>query len=361
MHGARAGHSLINWHRVLSRARWCLLAVPLAWGAVVYEQWGYVPPEAWMGRDADVYYLAAESIREHGTPYDPLPPPGPHRYGPRWYLYPPPLAAALSLAHLDRASTYTLMVTLGAAACLLFGWAAARLAGWSTIWPMLLVSGVLLVFPGSLELVVTGNMQALVDALVMSALVLPGTAAAVLLVLAASLKVTPFWAAAIVMVRGGSKALVAGVLAVAIVLVITIAALGFHGSLTASRVWLTQVAPTLSQGQFDSDGGWAYWNFSPVFAPVMFLVEHPPVGESIPTGARVYLTAMQLLVPLLTIWITRRLPWREQAAWVVVAATLSAPILRLGYMPILLIAPALWWRRVRERTSDRVGLDHAPT
>jgi hypothetical protein len=342
---------MISWRRVLARARWALLIVPAAWAAVVVEQWGYVPPEPWMGRDADIYYHAAQAVEQHGTPYDRLPPVGPHRYTSRWYLYPPPFAAALSLARLNRASTYTLMVGVSAAACLVFGWGIARLAGWRSIWVALVVSGVLLVFPGSLELVVTGNIQAFVDALVASALVLPTAPAAGLLISGAALKVTPFWAAAVALVRGGRRALAGGAAVASIICVLTVAALGFDGTLSASRTWLTQVAPTLSQGQFDSEGGWTYWNFSPVFAPVMFLVDEPPIGQSIPAAARIYLTALQLMIPLLTIWLTRRLPWRDQAGWVMVAATLSAPILRLGYMPILLIAPALLWRRARSRAS----------
>ena len=347
---------MIDWRWVLSRARWALLLVPIAWVALVVRHWGSLPPIPLL-TDADAYHLAAEAIKQGGSPYYSLPVPGPHRYGhDLWYLYPPFLASALSFAGLSRAGTYTLMVLSAAASAMLFGYGIARLARVGGIWLMFAVSGAVLAFPGSLALVLTGNIQLVVDSMVVLALTTSAAPAAGLLVAAAALKVTPIWGAAVVLVRGGKRALLGGGLAALVVIAITLGALGVDGTVDAYRTWFTQVAPTLSQGQFDNDGGWVYWNLSPVFAPLMILTGEPPIGESIPAMARVYLVAMQLAIPLATIWLTRRRPGYEQAGWVIVAATLSAPIVRSGYLPILLIAPALWFHR----RSSAVAPDGRP-
>ena len=323
---------------------WWLVAV--AWVAVVVAMWDYRPAPG-LATDAQAYHLAAESVREGGRLYEPLPPPGPHIVGIYpYYLYPPPFASLLSLVPLDEVANYRLMLVLATIGIGALSFGVGRL------WQLdpRIIAGLLLAFPGSVGLVMTGNIQSLVDGMAVAALVLPAGTATLLLVSATALKVTPMWALVVVVVR--SRTWVTLLCASAAWAAVMIAALGIGPAIEACLVWIRDVAPTLAQGQFLAGESWLQWNVSPVFAP-LHVLDPWSEGRTLPVWARAYLSAVQLGVPLATLWSTRRLPWQEQAGWVIVGATLAAPILRPGYFPVLLLVPALLHRAARRRAGDR--------
>lgn len=325
----------MDWRFVYARVRWLLWALPLLWVFPVLEQWDYRPrtPGKWV--DADAYYRAAENVRAGGDMYDPLPPPGPNYFtGDAHYLNPPPLAAVLAVLPVDRDATYNLMVALASLGALMLAWGVGRLAGWD--WRI--VAGLLYAWPYGLVLV--GNVQPLVNGIVALSLTMAPPLAAFLLASGVAIKVQPFWALGIVLVR--TRAWGGALAAVLLWGGLAAAELGVVGLLEECGTWLAHVAPTLAQGQMET-GNFAQTNISPAFAP-LYLLAPWPHGVELPAWARAYLAAVQLGAPALTIYLTRRFPWNVQAGWVLVAATLSAPILRAGYLPILLLAPALWWR-----------------
>jgi hypothetical protein len=125
---------------------------------------------------------------------------------------------------------------------------------------------------------------------------------------------------------------------------------GPTGYLAELATWLNDVGPTLSQGQFNVvsvssgsiiDAWMINGNISIPFVLVRILTDDPGPGVLIPVWARIYLTVVQFGVPFLTVYLTRDRPSAEQAAMVLTAAVLAAPILRGGYLPLLAIWPAI--------------------
>ena len=338
----------VRW--VLSRARWGLLLGPVLWATTAAVHWnGPVGERA----DVHAYWEAVGAVREYGTPYVPLPPAGPHRISDgNLYLYPPPFAALLSLLPVGLLGLARVMIVVNLCGIALMSWAIPRLAGRGGWWWPCAVASLLYVSPVAWW-VFAGSVHPLIMGVCMAALLLPVAYASALLTGCGVVTVTPAWAAGVAVGRG--RVWWPPLLVLAAALVVSVTVLG-AGLVSDTWLWATAVAPTLAQGQFE--GGyvigpdalpWERWaafaNLSPSFALVRALVDAPPAGGSIPTWARAWLAAVQLGVPALTVWIARRFPWNVQAGWVLVAATLSAPILRAGYLPILLLIPALIWRQ----------------
>jgi hypothetical protein len=314
--------------------------------------------------DPAAYAQAVAQLDAGGSMYDPLPPPGPHRQG-RHYLYPPVFAAMLTwLPDRSGLGIQHTFVALEGVGLLLFAFGLARIARWR-YWPAvpLIMATTIATFgtlsPGE------GGLGPLLAGIVVAGLAfswgLP------LLVLAAALKVTPAWAVLVLVARSPRRALPVAVLASALILAAVVATIGPGTLLAESLVWATRVAPTLAQGQYDA-GVWAWsdrnlpaaafllqGNLSPVFAPLYLLGD--PYPHELPGWARTYLTAASTGIPLIVAWRTRRLEPRAQAAVVLAAAVLCAPIFRLGYLPLL--APALVLVAPGRRPLRR-GFLHAP-
>jgi hypothetical protein len=310
------------------------------------------------GDAAQAYLQAGDAIRDGRSMYEPLPPTGPHRIG-NYYLYPPPLGALVSLLPRMSAGSFSALVLLAnIAGVWAFAWALARLARIPLLTGTLLAALVLLLMPGLSETIAIGNVDPVVFGLVGLGLAVPPLAAATLIGAAAALKVTPIWALGVLVVREGKGAWLGAGLVILACLIVTILAVGPAGFVAESLLWARRIAPTLSQGQFETlpitvndevRSGWLVnGNISLAFAPLRLLIGPPPLGESIPTWARLYLSVVQFGVPALVAFLTRRRPPRVQAAWVIAAATLAAPIMRGGYVPILLLVPALLLGQRRE-------------
>jgi hypothetical protein len=311
-----------------------------------------------VGDAAQAYLQAGDAIRDGRSMYEPLPPTGPHRIG-NYYLYPPPLGALVSLLPRMTSETFaTLVLVANIAGVWAFAWALACLARLPLAAGTLLAALVLLFMPGLRETIAIGNVDPVVFGLVGLGLAVPPLASASLLGAGAALKVTPIWALGVVAVREGKQAWLGAGLIVLACLIVTMLAVGPAGLVGESLLWARRIAPTLSQGQFETlpimvegqvQSGWLVnGNISPAFAPLRLLIQPPPPGESIPTWARIYLSTVQFGVPALVAFLTRRRPPRAQAAWVIAAATLAAPIMRGGYVPILLLVPALLLGQRRE-------------
>jgi hypothetical protein len=279
--------------------------------------------------------------------YDPPPPPGPHVFT-FTYLYPPFYASLLHLLPFDSLVVTLFLIVCGVAA---LAWGIACIARARVLW----VAPLVVFYPYTIIMLLLGSVTPLVWGLSAAALVLPANIGAFALGIAAGIKITPIWPLAIVFVREKAWK---GTVAVALFgLGVCVAALGIGGFGSEMRMWLDHVAPTLAQGQFtvaDSKFGplegplfdWvAGGNFSPVFAPLFWLVEDRT--GPLPPWASAYLTIASTLVPLLAVWLTRKLPVREQAAYVLAAATVASPIFRPPYSPLLFPALAFVWRRTR--------------
>lgn len=304
----------IRWRFIWTRVRWVLLLAPLAWVSVLPRTWNIdsVPNGA---TDSDAYWLARDE------PYAVTPEPGPVVFGVYpYYLYPPTLSAVISLAGTDRRDTHRLMVGVGIVGAFALAVALSRLAGVSG-WPTLLALHLLYAWAPSVRLVRTGNVQMAVDAMAVWALTLSPVGATFLLSLAVVTKPGAWLALAVVLAR--TRAVTGAALAGGLAIGLTMIAYGLKGPGLWLQ-WLTKVVPSVGQGEI---GGYSFgtWNLSPT----------------------AWLGPLSLLLPLIAAYLTRRFPWNVQAGWVLVAASLSAPILRAGYLSILLVIPALLWRRTK--------------
>ena len=320
---------------------WLLLWLPARWDDV--------------GSDTVAYVNAARAVDQDATMYEPLPPKGPHDLG-IYYLYPPFLAAALSFVPLDARGMHNMLLVLNTLAVLGMSFVLPRIARRSWRWGFLVAA--LMVF--NVPLLVTidiGNIEPLVNFLALASIVAAPALSAALLVVATALKVNPIWPLAVVVVRAGTPARAGALGTVALVLGASTLAVGGADLVLESIVWLKSVAPTLAQGQYASAGAVIFGhsfgpnfftgNISPVFAP-LFAFPRPAAGEELHAAARVYLSTMQFGLPLLVAYLTHKLPWRVQVGYVLCAALVSAPILRMSQLHMLLIVPALILRRRSE-------------
>jgi hypothetical protein len=309
--------------------------------------------------DAWPYATAVYQIERGESMYDPLPPSGPHRTGP-YYLYPPILAPLLSWGpDGDLRAVQRIAYVLAILGLVLLVMGIARLAGG----PVLIVSPILLFLLMKLKPVIwtldSANVSLFVSGLVAAGLAFATPFAVPLLTLAAALKVTPAWAALTLAIREPRRALLPLLVTTAALTGAAVFTIGTGPFLDATFTWLRNVAPTLSQGQFASGtftvGGverplvtfLVQGNLSPIFAP-LFLLGDPYPGE-LPGWASFYLTVASIALPLAVAWWTRRSAPRDQAAFVLAAATLASPIFRLAYVTLLLPAAAIGIRRLRER------------
>ena len=348
----RLAHALVKtlaW--VMSTAvlvAWLVLWIPARLGNLGNE-------------DVLVYAQAAENARNGLSVYDPLPPPGPHDMG-LYYIYPPTLAAGLSLFDLDVLTLHDVLIVANTLSFLAMCAVVVRLAGLNMIWVGGL-AGISLVFPPLLLSIDGGNIEAIINLATAAAFLCPAWLAAPLLVLAAAIKINPIWAAGVVFVRAGPSARLSTLVVASALVAVTIAGLGLQNTVGSALTWLIDVAPTLSQGQYARSDvlvfgvpvkGWlANANLAPSFLP-LYLLDPPAPGEQLHLVARIWLSLFQFIVPAIVLVLTRHRTWREQAACGLTAAVLAAPILRGMHIYPLLILPAVL---LGSRASTRSARD----
>jgi hypothetical protein len=310
----------------------------------------------WIGRgnmtDAEIYARAVSLIGSGVTIYDPVPTPGPNPFA-TGYIYPPFYASLLHLSP-DPIRANLLGMMLGVAA---LAWGVAKVSGVSLGRCAALV--LLSIYP--LIAMNFGSVTPVTFGLCAAAFVLPANVGAFMLGIAAGIKITPLWPLAVLLIR--ERAWKGTLAAVAVGVGVCVAALGVDGLVAETHTFMRFVFPMLAQGQFETNeltvgsvagGPLLFWatarNISPAFAPLYWLVEDR--SGALPVWAATYLSVVTTAIPLIAVWFTRKVPSREQAAYVLAAATIFAPTFRALYLPFLFPAVAFWWRN---RTAPASG------
>jgi hypothetical protein len=357
------------------RQRWRRLAraathiTPVAILVFLAVEWNGIPGQ---DRDTIAYHHAAASARADGAIYERKPPPGPHELTDwRLYLYPPPLAALLSFLPettyrtfdrgwlvLNLLAFWILAAALGRLAA--GAWSVSSTARWGAA---------AFFFPGTLLAIHYGNMEVILLALVAVGLALPATAG-LTVGLAAAFKVTPVWPLLTLAARRPRRALPGLAAAVALCGGACLWVFGARGTVDLVVQWITDIMPTVVQGQFwgesfsNLQAGQLRFvdflgNLSVSFAPVQIAALSgwwDYDGGPLPGSVRGYLTAVAIGVPLVAAWLTRRRSPNVQAAVVLAAALFAAPIVRPYALPVLLLVLAT----VRQERRDAGDLPPAP-
>lgn len=341
---------------------------PFAMMAFIAMEWNGIPGQA---RDSLAYHEAAEAARSGTGIYEPVPGGGPHEFTGRWYyIYPPPLAALLSLAPRSSYRTFDrgwLLVNL-----LAFWTLAASLGKISSrrwTWEGTARWGAALFFlPGTLLAMHFGNIDLIILALVGLGLALPASFAGGLLGLAAAFKVSPVWPLLMLGLRRPRDVISGMMAAFTICAGACILVFGVVETPLLAHFWLKEVMPAVTQGQFWGEslarlqeGGLGpqhyFANLSISFLPVQLGALSGWWGyDGGPLSAAVqaYLTAVAIGAPLLVGWITRKRDPRVQASAVLAAAMLGAPIVRPYVLPvILLVVAAVQGTRQADRQKDQ--------
>lgn len=320
-------------------------------------------PKAWNRTDLDRdvyqnYYQGARAVLEGRALYRPYPEYGPYLNASPEHRLPlqqcvsnlPPiyvLAAPLAtLPFLTFARVWCLLVLLGLfvyAACL------AHLATGRVSWPSFSVAIVLLGgLPGTLPALGMANIGPVLWALFGLALVSlrlrGGMFAAVALV-----KVHTMWPLAVASWHDRARVYVPAAI---VLLVGLLAGALAPGGFGAWLDWVRYAAPNApAQGTFN------HANISISFAGLRLarmLGWHYTTGP-LPLAARLYLSAMGIGAPLVTIRLVRRLEHALQYACITTAAVLFAPLCWLSYLAYGLAAVALTYRSVWVRGGHGAG------
>jgi hypothetical protein len=319
--------------------------------------------------DPVVYATAAQHVQEGASMYDPLPPPGPHRFG-QHYLYPPLFAVVLSwLPQPTPLAVQRVLYVLGIAGIFAMGLGLAILARWPRVRGALAVVAFTVLLPPLVHALDAANLAPAVWGLAALGVALPSAIGASLLVLGAATKIVPAWPLLVLLVRIPGRTVPAALVTVAVCAIAVILTLGPARMVAETATWIEHVVPTLGQGQFVTppyalrDGSLSgFWsvvihaNFSPVFAPLR-LFGDPYPGE-LGAAARLYLAAMSLGFPAVGAYATRRRATMEQAAIVLALATLASPILRITSVPFLFPATVVLLRGRWRNTAGSTAAKH---
>jgi len=320
-------------------------------------------PAVWrrtdIDRDVHVYYLGARAVLEGRPLYRPYPGYGPYIHASPEHLLPadrffnPPLVFVIasplaSLPFLTFARIWYLAILV---AFYVYAGCLACLATGRVTWTSLSVAAILLLgLPWTAPAMVLGNIDPILWALFGLALVslrLRGP----LFALVAMVKVHTMWPLALASWHDRARVYLpaAGVILIGVL----IGALA-PGGLWAWVDWARYAAPSEpAQGTFNS------LNFSLSFAGLRIaraLGWHYEIGP-LPLAARLYLTAMGLSAPLITMRLVRRLERTLQYACITTAAVLFAPLCWSCYLALPLAAVMLAYRSVVEAAQQRAGLN----
>jgi hypothetical protein len=308
--------------------------------------------------DVNAYVLAANRVRA-GEPLYEAVPPGPHEPGTgALYLYPPFLAVVASLVPLSGADLARFALLAG----LLCFWiyaatltrvASGRITPYGTlVWGAALTLGI-----APTAALFVGQIDSLIWALFGIALAFPAARG---FSFAAAALIKPFsvWPLGLALWREGRPVALGAGLAIAIAVVLSVAVMAPVRFVHASVDWFSRVYPTVAQGQFTyivsglTDvpavnhivGYIGTGNLSLGFMPLQLAraAGWSFAGENLPIGARIYLTVVGIIAPVITLWLTRSRGPEFRYAAVMAAAVLFGPIFRLTYSPILYALAAAW-------------------
>jgi hypothetical protein len=326
-------------------------------------------PELWRSADAardyTAYILAAERVRAGEPVYEPVPP-GPHSPGLRApYLYPPFLAAIAAVIPLSGLALARFSLLAGVACFWVYAACLDRVArGRSTIYGFLLWGALLTASIAPLGAVWVGQIDSLIWALFGIALAFPLTRGFGFAT-AALTKPFALWALGLALWQERRRIAVGAGIAVVSAVGLSAAMMGPMGLVRAMTMWLTDIYPSLAQGQFgyavadvtsnkslnQALGFLGTGNLSLGFLPLQ--VAHAAgwefPGPELPVWARVYLTTVGIAAPIVSLWLTRHRTPELRYAIVMCAAMLFGPLFRATYSPMLFAVAAAW---IGERSTS---------
>ena len=329
-----------------------IMAWAFAIGMVLYwfpRQWERTD----IDRDIPLYYMAAKAVRENRPLYYDKPGLGPrefwsvfqqryptHAY---WYFYAPHFAVAISpLARLSYVGFCRVWYLILFASFWLYAVCLCRLATGRLSLSGILIAGLLIgISPGTKYSMGLGNVDPLLYALF--GLALAANRRGVPLALGMLIKPYFLYFLALAAYREGRKVYVPAVAVIIAALTSGILACGFHSYMD----WARYALSPLSQGTFEPG------NISLSFALLRlatFLGWQCPTGPLAPLP-HAYLVIMAIAMPIVAIWITRRMDKLAQYSIVTISAVLFSPYCLLSYFPLLLAPGALLWRSLSQRTK----------
>jgi hypothetical protein len=330
-------------------------------------------------RDVVAYHEAAQRVERGESMYEPHPPPGPHVVDAWYYLYPPFLAATVSLvAPVSFVLFARLWFLVLLAAFWLYSACLCKLVlGRVTLHGTLVAGAALGLTPGLMHAINMGQADVLVWAMIGAGLAFPALRGAGFAA-AALTKVHGVWPLATSLWREGSRVLLSAGVAVALAVVLAVAALGPAGSVRASAEWFRYVVPALGQGQFDPGQPSLELRLPfelgrlnlPALVPTNLSLTFAPIeaarragwweyqGGQLPRWMRIYLGLAGVLAPLIAARVFRRRPPPLHYALVTAAAVLFSPIFKLTNLPLLL-APAAAALGARRGRPAQPSADHA--
>lgn len=300
---------------------------------------------AYMGSDTIQIWFQGERIRESIALYHAMPGYGPDvMAGPVDYPlvsnspYLPPLGAVasllppISMENFARVSHVFLLIFLWVNSALL----GRLVSGKWNLGAAFTAHGLLLLCPGTLLMMASGNIEPLLWCLFGLAFLHPQMRGAALIMMAA-VKVHAIWPLLFLLGRYPRQTIRSALPAVMALVAVTVIAMGAKDTLHAGLDWLEFIPPALGQGTFYSR------NVSLSFLVVRMTRwggwEYP--GGPLPDLLRAWLLFASVLGPLLVGWIFRRRAPEVQMGAVMAAALLSSPLCWMGYLPAL-YGPFAW-------------------
>ncbi len=370
----RRRHALLDRERLKRLGRAYVNLLPLLLLLFVALEWNGIPGQP--GRDSRAFWAVSGGNASGLGLYQDYEIEGPHEYAGRFpFLYPPPLAAALSLVPPLPYRTFDrLWLVLNALALCIFGATLGRLRdGHYSARGTWLWSAIVFATPGALLAIHFANVTPWIWVLVGVAFAHPRVAGA-FLATGAAIKVTPVWPLLAWTLRCPRRLLPPTALAAFVLTGLSVAVFGATELVGLCLVWFDVVLPSVSQGQFWGSSIAEFRagigpldlldNLSLSFLPVQLaaLTFWDYQGGPLPGAVRTYLSVVGVGAPILTYWWLRGRSPRLQAAGVLAVAVLVSPIARPYALPLLLVPLVvhLGEGSAREATDEAEGTGAVP-
>lgn len=294
-------------------------------------------------RDITVYWRTAKNVQASKPIYLKRPGYGPDHYAGPVYIYPPPFAAVIRpLGKLPFNTFSQLWFLLNFAAFWIFAWALAKLSGKGSLRRVLICALITGVCPGAYFAIWLGQISPMLWALFAVGLV--GFGRSTLWSLATLVKAFYVWPLLVHLTEtlhsDGIKVLLRTIAPAVVIIGTAIVYGGVVCGWSSYAIWLHDVLPTLSQGNFNRG------NLSISFA-VLRLATF--LGWNYPGGPlaflpHLWLTSASIGAPILTWYLLRSRSSQIKSAAVIAATVLFAPVCWSNYLPLLLPLVALLFR-----------------
>lgn len=283
-------------------------------------------------RDVIAYWNAAQRAHNHQPLYTKYPGYGPDSL-PQNYDYAPPFAAVLSpLGALPFVTFARIWLIITLLAFWIFVWGLAKLSGDGSLAQTLIWGLIAGVFPGTYLAIALGQIDPVLWMLFAWGLI--GIARPALWGLAAVVK--PFYIWPLLAAERRWRALIPAVAVAVILMLLGGLVCGWESYV----VWLRDILPTLTQGNFKAG------NVSLSFAVIRLarFLGWNYSGGPLPALAHLWLTAASIGAPLLAWRFLRRFSTQIKCAGIIVASILFAPVCWTCYLPLTLPLVAVIFR-----------------